>query len=789
MHKSIKCRYFSMAVAASCLALSTAVSADSVMEEVIVTAAKRQQTLQDIPVAVSVTSGETVEQAAIVDINDLQSVVPTLRVTQLQSSNNTNFSIRGFGNGTNNVGIESSVGIFIDGVYRSRSGAAISDLPRLERVEVLSGPQSTLFGKNASAGVVSVVTPTPSGDTGGFISGGISNFSGYTASGLYESALSDDLSFDISGNVNVRDGYFDNSFDGSEQNERDRWGIRGQVFYTPTESTSIRVIADYDEIDEVCCGTTNLLSGPTEGAVRFVGGDLVPNAPFSRDSYLDVTPFNEIENGGISIQADIDYERFTLTSITAYRISDVFKDVDIDYTSASISSGGQQELELDTFTQEFRLTSNSDGNIDWMVGAFYFQEDLDFSDQVIWGDDARGYFDALVAALGAPGALDLLEAGAMIPAGTFFASGSGVQEAMTQDDESYSFFGQFDFHLSDVLTATVGLNYTKAEKEVTIQQDNTNLFAQLPAALVGPLSVLQLLPPIVDLPNSVEDNTTDDEDVTYTVRLAWDVTEGINVYASTNTGFKASSWNLSRDTLPNANDLAALTAAGLTACCANLETGQRFAGPEESTVYEIGLKARFQRGTFNIAIFDQEIEGFQSAIFNGTGFDLRNAGKQSTEGVEFDLVYYPIDSLKLTLSGVFLDPIYDSFPLGEDPNGVPDLSGEQPAGIHEVSVSTSATYYFQIGENDVYVRGDYQYEDEIQVVDNIAESIASREVKLLNLSAGLSTPDGWDFTVWAKNVTDEDYLLSAFPTPAQNGSFNGYPNQPRTYGLGVRRNF
>jgi outer membrane receptor protein involved in Fe transport len=789
MHILYKRRYLAIAIAAGCLNAAPGSLAQGFTEEVVVTAAKRQQTLQDIPIAVSVTSAETIEQAAIVDINDLQSVVPSLRVTQLQSSNNTSFAIRGFANGTNNQGIESSVGIFIDGVYRSRGGAAISDLPRLERVEVLSGPQSTLFGKNASAGVISVVTPAPSGETGGYISAGISNYSGYSASGLFESAISDDLSFDISAHTNVRDGYFDNSFDGSEQNERDRWGIRGQLYFTPTESTSIRVIADYDEIDEVCCGTTNLLSGPTEGAVRFVGGQLVPNDPYSRDSYLDVTPFNEIENGGISVQLDIEFDDFTFTSITAQRMSDVFKDVDIDYTSADLSSDGQQDLELDTFTQEFRLTSNGEGSIDWMIGAFYFQEDLEFTDNVIWGDDARGYFDALVAGLGAPGALSAAEAGFGFPAGTFFASGTGLLDAMTQDDESYSFFGQVDFHLSEDLTVTMGLNYTQAEKEVEISQINTNTFAFLPTELLGALAPLQLLPPIVALPNSVEDNTTDDDDVTYTLRLAYNLTEEINVYISTNTGFKASSWNLSRDTLPNEADLAALTAAGLTACCVNLQTGQRFAGPEESTVYEIGLKAQFERVSVNIAIFDQEIEGFQSAIFNGTGYDLLNAGKQSTEGVEFDVVYYPVDPLKLTFSGILLDPVYDSFKTGTNAEGVPDLSGEQPAGIHEVSLSLSATYSFPLGSSEAYIRGDYQYEDEVQAVDNVAASLASREVKLFNMSAGMTTPDGWDFSVWGKNLTDEDYLLTAFPTPAQEGSFNGYPNQPRTYGLRVRKNF
>ena len=205
-------------------------------------------------------------------------------------------------------------------------------------------------------------------------------------------------------------------------------------------------------------------------------------------------------------------------------------------------------------------------------------------------------------------------------------------------------------------------------------------------------------------------------------------------------------------------------------------------------MFELGLKARFDRGSLNLAIFDQSIENFQSSIFNGTGFELLNAGEQSTQGLEFDITYYPMDSLKLGLAGIFLDPIYDSFPQGGNgpPNG---LTGQVPSGIPDVSLSFSATYDFRIGNSDAFVRADYQYEDEVQVVDNISVDLISREVSTLNASAGMSTESGLDFTIWARNLTDDQYLLSGFPTPAQAGSLNSYLNEPRTYGVSVRKNF
>jgi iron complex outermembrane receptor protein len=602
---------------------------------------------------------------------------------------------------------------------------------------------------------------------------------------LFEAAISEDLSFDISGNINQRDGYFDNLFDGSEWNERDRWGLRGQLYWTPNDTTAIRIIADYDEIDELCCGTTNIVSGPTGGAVTALGGRLVPNDPFSRQGQYDTVGFNTLENKGLSGHIEKDYGNFTLSSITAFRTSDTVEDVDIDYTSLEVTSSGRNEIEIDTFTQELRLTSNGDGDVDWMVGGFYFDESIDYYSEVLWGKDTRNFFDILSG-----NSLAGIEGFSGFPVGqTFFTNGSGVRDNLTQDNQALSLFSTVDWHISDSLVGTLGLSYTQDEKDVTLKQQNTASFSQFPSATLdaGGLRALQTFTDPQEFPNAIEDGTSDDDDVTYTIRLAYDLNDNVNVYVNHGTGFKATSWNLSRDSRPSPTSLTALRAAGLAS--ANLTSGSRFAGPEEATVYELGLKARYDRFSINSAIFEQSIKGFQSAIFVGTGFVLSNAGEQTTKGVEFDLNYYPADALKLTLAGTFLDPKYDSFVGARGPDGPTDLSGKKVAGVHEVSLVASATYNFQLGNNDAYVRGDYQFEDEVQVVENITAEIASREVKLLNLAAGMSTESGLDFNIWMRNVLDEDFLLSAFPTPVQAGSFNGYANEPRTYGVSVKKNF
>ena len=796
------------AVATAALMLPAALPAlaqsSGMLEEVIVTAAKRQQTLQEIPIAVSVVTAETIEQAQVLDIKDLQTLVPSLRVTQLQGSAQTNFIIRGFGNGANNAGIEPSVGVFIDGVYRSRVGSALADLPKLERIEVLRGPQSTLFGKNASAGVISVTTAKP--DLTGFsgsVGATVGNYSQSIVRGDVSGPLSDNLGFSLSGSVNERDGYFDNLTLGTDSNELDRWNFRGQLLWTPSDRMEVRLITDAEEIDEVCCGVANLVDGPTGGVVRLLGGDLVSNDPFAYGNYLDFDPRNEIETQGTSLHIDYDFSNVTLTSITAFRTLDQFQSGDVDYTSARLilpEAGDFRNTEIETFTQEIRLASNGDGPLQWVAGAFYFNEEVVQDETFGLGPDFRSYVDVLLAAAGAPGALGGVEAALGLPAGAIYATGTGNQsERYTLDDETLSLFFQFDYDLTDALTLTAGMNHTQSEKDASANVVNDNLFGALPldALGLGALSSVQFLPPIINYPNSVEDGKSDDSDTTYTVRLAYDLTSEINVYAGVSTGFKATSWNLSQDSGPIPADVARLLAAadpvlpnvGFGPGAANFAVGTRFADPEESLVYELGLKGQWDTVSLNMAIFMQEIDGFQSNVFSGTGFNLANAGKQSTDGVEVELTWLPVDGLRIGFAATWLDPLYDSFTGALGPDGPMDLSGEKPSGIPELSTNTNISYSFDLLGAYSYVRLEHVYEEDVQVVDNIPSSIAGREVNTVNASAGMSWSNGMEFNLWGRNIFDDEYLLSAFPSVAQAGSVSGYPNQPATYGLTLKYNF
>ncbi|MEM0910609.1 MAG: TonB-dependent receptor [Pseudomonadota bacterium] len=790
-------------------------------EVILVTASKRETGLQETPIAITVTSAETIEQTKILDIQDLQAVVPTLRVTPLETSANTNFAIRGFGNGTNNIGIEPSVGVFIDGVYRSRAAAQIGDLPRLEQIEILSGPQSTLFGKNASAGVINVRTAAPSFAPEGRIELGVGNHNLRLVRGYYTNGITENAAFSISGGINQRDGYTASIVGLGELNENDRFNLRGQLLFTPTDQTTVRIIGDYFEIDELCCTVADVINGPTTAAIRALGGIVLDDAdPFSYQSALNNDPRNTVEDGGISVEVDVEYDDFDLTSITAYRDNMSGFTGDVDFTSLDILFE-ERETDVSTFTQELRLTSTGTADFQWMVGAFIFIEELESGIELTYGESVRDYFNAL-------GLADLLGGYEQIfgqTPGTFFQTGQFIDTQFTQDNDAYSLFTSLDYAFNDRLTATFGISYIKDTKDVTVTSENTEAFSAIdlendPTIVPGPAGNLtlpqifefaavnpalaqfvplaapqaiaagqaaQFLPPAVVFPNAVEDGKTDDSKTTWSVRLAYEVNNNVNIFATAATGFKASSWNLSRDSRPFPEDEAALTDAGLV--LANQSFGTRFAGPEETEVFEVGLKSRFASGAFNITFFDQTIEGFQSSTFVGTGFVLANAGQQSTKGAEFDVKWRPTSNLDITFAGLILDPVFDSFEGASGIDGPVDLTGEQPFGVHDRSFTLGATYNFDFNNGWFgYVRTDYQYENDVPTVSNVPESIR-REVKTWNASAGLDFDNGFAAQLWARNLFNDEYFLSSFPPPIQAGSFNAYPNPPRTFGASVTYSF
>ena len=450
-----------------------------------------------------------------------------------------------------------------------------------------------------------------------------------------------------------------------------------------------------------------------------------------------------------------------------------------------------------------------------------------------------------------------------VPVGTFQKTGQGIFDNTQMDNQAWSLFGNLDVKLGDKLTVTLGGNYTKDRKDVTTATVSTDTFSALdfvaiggavirstaiaqqvggllgvgtanaaqiagfaaaqPAAYsqivagstayaaanaanpaVNPLlglRALQFLPPFLNIPNAVENGQSRDGKWTWTARLAYELNDTINTYVSYATGFKASSFNLSRDSRPLAADLPAIRTAGLA--LPNLTTGSRYAGPENAKVLELGVKANWGMASANLTLFKQTITGFQSNVFTGTGFALANAGKQSTKGIEFDGMIKPVDALTLNVALVYLNPKYDSFTA----SAVGDLSGTRPAGIPKLSTTIGAQWVQNLGNGDrVILRGDWHAESKVQITEGLPAFIQrnalgqvitnqpafdaarpfTRKVDELNASLTYAMENGVELTLWGRNLTDNRYLIQIFDSVAQSGSVSAYPNQPRTYGASLR---
>ncbi|MCK5910686.1 MAG: TonB-dependent receptor [Caulobacter sp.] len=821
-----------LAIAAPAFAQQTKPAEATAVDEIVVTATKREQTLQDVPISVAVTGQQTIERAQVRDLIDLQSVVPSLKVSQFNATGQTNFVIRGFGNGNGNDGIESSVGVFIDGVYRSRSAAALDDLPEVERIEVLRGPQSTLFGKNVSAGAISIVTKRPQFDAGGKLEATIGNYNTRQIKGTFTGPLSDTLAVRVSGSYNKRDGFFTNLTTGSDVNDRNRWSVRGDVLWEPTDKTSVRVIADYNKIKETCCAVSSILNGPATLAIGTVLKKPISDTTkvFDRNVIFNTDPNNNLSGKGVSAQIDHDLTFAKLTAITAYRNQKNASFQDIDFTGADISNNRTANT-IKTFTQEVRLASSGDGPINWLIGGFYQNEKLDTGRTITYGADMRAFADALsgpvpATLLGAlpatlrPAltgrsnlyALEFLQSLAtptlVRPGLTYFQPGQGIDDYYNMKQTSYSLFGQVDYRVTDKLTLTGGLAYLNDDKKGSsnvVMNDpfsalNLGAVPQFPALglpgnLYSALGALQFFygnttnhgP--VNFPNASESGELKADKVTYAVRAAYDF-GAINAYVSYSTGWKAGAYNLSSDSRPpNANGVG------------------RTANPENVDVYELGVKANFPGGYANVAVFKQSIKGFQSNAFTGLGYSLVNAGEESVKGFEIDSAWRPVSWLNLAAAATYLDPKYDSFTgaacvnydtvrcpvdpaTGRRPN-FRNLTGDRPTGIPKWSFSTSATVNHDLGgDYQGYARVEYDYVSKTQLTETTPPNLSTWGQKVVNASMGVTnTAKQIEVMVWARNLTKDNSLISTFPTVAQDGSYSGYPNAPRTYGVTVRKTF
>lgn len=506
--------------------------------DIIVTATRRASRLSDVPIAVSAITAETLRNSGVTDIRQLTQVAPSLLVSSTMSEAGAGGArIRGVGTVGDNPGLESSVATFIDGVYRNRAGVALTELGPIDHIEVLRGPQGTLFGRNASAGLISITTAMPSDRFGGYAEGSYGNYDYYRFAGGITGPIGDSgVEYRLDGVYNHRDGFLKDVISGRRVNNRDRYLIRGKLRYQPSDALSILLIGDYSHQNEECCAAVyrparnvtrtadgQFVSSPSTIAaleesihsnVPGAGNGQILDDPYARR--VAITPgrnyLSRVNDGGGSAQIDYDFGGAKLTSITAYRINKYTSGQDSDFNNLDLlyrAGDGGRFTRFKTFTQELRLQGSAfRDRLDWLVGGYYGDERLTTHDNLSFGADYDQYATRLGAALlgqqvpalgqlfGATGFANLKgfaqgfaasQLGGLPPAvagqiaGAIAAqvqnvtmAGTGDRDIFNQRDRNYAIFTHDILHLTDRLSLTLGARYTWDRKHLDASLQSTS---------------------------------------------------------------------------------------------------------------------------------------------------------------------------------------------------------------------------------------------------------------------------------------------------------------------------
>jgi iron complex outermembrane receptor protein len=513
--------------------------------DVIVTANRRAERLSNVPIAVSAVSQESLQNSGATDIRQLSQLAPSLLISSTGSEANASARIRGIGTVGDNPGLESSVAVFIDGVYRSRTGSGLNDLGEVDRIEVLRGPQGTLAGRNASAGVINVLTKAPSFDFGGYGEATYGNYNAVRVAGaLTGPIIKDVLAFRMDGVYSRRDGFYYDVTNKDDFNDRNRYFVRGQLLFQPTSDISLRLIGDYTRRYEKCCASvyvdTREKVDPTPGVPgdyalspsnRIVDvmtslGAVFPSVGDPYNRRVAITPgynfANVTTDYGASGQLDWNFGGAALTSITAYREYKSDGAGDIDGSNLDIGNrpaDGNNYRRFHTFSQELRLNGELFGDrLDWLVGGYYSHEDLQVVDNLRFGSQ-YGAFAAcrLVATLNPAAALrNPAAAGCLSTAGNAILSGAlpgttaafgaatplvlgglrtlstlnnlgSVRDVYNQTSENYAFFTHNILKITDKLSITGGLRYTHERKDFDATFNNNNTVCQTLQRNLSPL--------------------------------------------------------------------------------------------------------------------------------------------------------------------------------------------------------------------------------------------------------------------------------------------------------------
>ncbi|MGA9659692.1 MAG: TonB-dependent receptor [Asticcacaulis sp.] len=769
----------STAISSLCLVSLTATAfAEDAATEIIVTAQKKAEPLSHAPIAMSVVSGQQMQKSGAYDLKDLQDLTPSLLITATANEAQTTARLRGVGTVGDNPGLDSSVGVVIDGVSRARTATAMSDLGPLDRVEILKGPQSDIYGKGASAGVIQVVSLLPSFDTQQSAEFSVGNMGAVGGSAYVTGKLDDHWAGSLFATKRSRDGQYSiQTGDGprtrTDDGDLNYASVRGQLLYDGNGWSRLRLIADYTKRDESCCSGTAIAIGGTRAYVDQLAADAgtaMTVDPRARKAWANRDTDQVIVDSGVSAQWDLRLaNNVQLTAITALRHWDHTNGYDADFSSADIyyrDPNGGFGNRFDTVSQEVRLNGKV-ANLDWMAGLYVNQEDLTRHDETLYGRDYESYLGLLLTG-GAN--IDRVSELTGLPVGQSYVAGQGNHDTYKQREQNIALFGHAEWHLSDTVSLLGGLRVNQQTKRLTSTFTNSDDGVAC-AQATSSLSVL-CLPWSNPAYNDLTLTQKDKEDATTgSLKLKWQATPTLMAYMSYATGWKGAGYNLDRE-----------QKADYTVDADSLFKA------ETSSSYEAGFKGRFldRRLSLDVAAFDEAFKNFQLNTFLGTTFVVDSVPNLTSKGIEAE-TRYVTDALggSLALNG---GVTYAETKFGpEAVAGLPLLAG----GTASFAPRWSSVFGFNYSRP----MGNYQLGINLNGKANSAYNTGSdlnpiKTQKAYTLYDGriaFGDPDGrWAIELWGRNLTDVLYYQVAFAAPFQSGTYNAFLAQPRTYGLILR---
>jgi iron complex outermembrane receptor protein len=778
-----------LVVAAACsvvLPVAAQQAADSTakksgLEEIIVTARYRAENLQTIPVAASVVDGELLDRSHTVNTQQLTQFVPSLYYNSA-NPRNTAYTIRGLGSNTLSIsaandGIEPGVGFYEDQVYHGRPATAAFDFTDIERVEVLRGPQGTLFGKNTADGVIHVISREPTFQLESNAEVSVGDYDFTQVKGTVSGPLGEKIAGRISLQDTQRQGLLTNVRTGEKLNELANYAVRGQLLVVPTDRLRLRFTYDVTDLDSACCTQTFLrvgqsLRSPARQYPALAAG--LGYEPPSRDVYdrlsdIDAPLHVNTQDGGFSAIAEWDFGSTALTSVSAWRYWDWDVANDRDYTGIPIQLVQRIPSRQDQYSQELRLNSKGTGRFNYVAGLYWFSQQISGTPISTYGPEAA-YWLLNPASFTVPIPRNLLDGYSQAGSSAFKMS-------------SYAPFGEVNYAFTDRLTGTLGLRYTHESKEGTYA---TQVSGGLPLTGLPPATAAELARAKLSIfrPQSY---TAADDGGNYSGRanIAYQFTHDLFGYVNYAHGYKSGGLNMSGLPLDAQNQPALATAV---------------IKDETNSTYEVGFKSTLRAGkaTLNLAAYHTVVSDYQSNVVSSLETAAirsypANIPEVRVQGLETDFTTLVFRGFTLRFSLAFADGKNTDYPAGPCPLEVQtaatvacDLTGVPLAGLSKWSGSLGLNYQRQMGRGEMMVQLDTNARDGYNSDTSGSQYTVIDGFSVTNLSVGYRFARGWQIEAFARNLFDEAYISALTIQTGNSGLILGQAGEPRTVGVAFR---